>query len=159
MWISSGETAMTLSVRILRVLATSGEEARAPQHSQVYVCFAVGVALSLQMGTGTQRWWDPISPIRITNHVRHLSNTFAMLWDDSCSRMTKDDKKATLCDHLRCLIPFYDTLQCSLSLLQPFLTFSDAFRPFVTFLDFALFNTPPDCVAFSGMFHQTFSHD
>ena len=46
---------MTLSVRILRVLATSREEARAPRHSQVYVCFAVGVALSLQMGTGTQR--------------------------------------------------------------------------------------------------------
>ena len=87
--------------------------------------------------------------------MRHLSDTFVMIWDDSCSRTTKDDKKATLCDHLRCLIPFYDTLQCSLSLLQPFLTFSDAFRPFVTFLDFALFNTLPDCVAFSGMFHQT----
>ena len=77
------------------------------------------------------------------------------IWDDSRSRTTKDDKKATLCDHLRCLIPFYHTLQCSLSLLRPFLTFSDAFRPFATFLDFALFNTPPDCVAFSGMFHQT----
>ena len=65
---------------------------------------------------------------------------------------TRDD---TLCDHLRCLIPFYNTLQCSLSLLRPFLTFSDTFRPFVTFLDFALFNTPPFCIAFSGMFHQT----
>ena len=68
--------------------------------------------------------------------------------------MLKDNKgqqNATLCNHLQCLIPFYNTLQCSLSLLQPFLTFSDAFRPFVTFLDFALFN----CIAFSGMFHQT----
>ena len=36
-----------------------------------------------------------------------------------------------------------------------FLTFSDAFRPFATFLDFTLFNTPPDCAAFSGTFHQT----
>ena len=59
-------------------------------------------------------------------------------------------KGNTFCTHLWCLIPFYNTLQCSLSLLQPFLTFSDAFRPFVTFLDFALFNTLPDCVAFSG---------
>ena len=70
----------------------------------------------------------------------------------------KDDKEqqnATICNHLWCLIPFYNTLQCSLSLLQPFLTFSDAFRPFVTFLDFALFNTPPDCVTFSGTFHHT----
>ena len=98
------------------------------------------------------RWWDPISPMRITNHVRHLHDTFATIWDDSRSRMTRDD---TLCNHLRCLIPFYNTLQCSLSLLWPFLTFSDAFRPFATFLDFALFNTPPICVAFSGTFHQT----
>ena len=60
-----------------------------------------------------------------------------------------------LCDHLWCLIPFYNTLQCSLSLLQPFLTFSDTFRPFATFLDFALFNALPNCIAFSGMFHQT----
>ena len=101
------------------------------------------------------RWWDPILPIRITNHVRHLSDTFVTIWDDSRSRMTKDDKKATLCDHLWCLIPFYNTLQCSLSLLRPFLTFFDAFRPFATFLDFALFNTLPNCVAVSSMFHQT----
>ena len=52
-------------------------------------------------------------------------------------------------------MPFYNTLQCSLPLLQPFLTFSVAFGPFVTFLDFALFNTPPDCIAFSSVFHQT----
>ena len=98
--------------------------------------------------------WDPISPICIMNHVRHLRDTFATIWDDSRSTTTKDDKKMTLCNHLRCLIPFYNTLQCSLSLLQPFLTFSDAFRPFATFLDFALFNTPPICIAFSGTFHQ-----
>ena len=78
-----------------------------------------------------------------------------MIWDDLCSKKTKDNKKATLCDHLWCLIPFYNTLQCFLSLLQPFLTFSDAFGPFATFLDFTLFNTLPDCVAFSGTFHQT----
>ena len=78
-----------------------------------------------------------------------------MIWDDSRSRTTKDDKKVTLCDHLQCLIPFYNTLQCSLSLLRPFLIFSDAFRPFATFLDFALFNTLPNCVAFSSTFHQT----
>ena len=101
------------------------------------------------------RWWDPISPICITNHVQHLCNTFATIWDDLHSRTTKDDKKTMLYDHLRCLIPFYDTLQCSFSLLQHFLTFSDAFRPFATFLDFALFNTPPDCVTFSSTFHQT----
>ena len=98
---------------------------------------------------------SPISPIRITNHVWHLRDTFAMIWDDSHSRTTKDNKNTTLCDHLRCLISFYNILQCSLSLFQPFLTFSDAFRPFATFLDFALFNTPPNCVAFSSMFHQT----
>ena len=40
---------MTLSVRILRVLAMSREEARAPRHSQVYVCFVVGAALSSWM--------------------------------------------------------------------------------------------------------------
>ena len=89
------------------------------------------------------------------NHVRHLSDTFATIWDDSRSRTTKDNKKAMLCNHLRCLIPFYNTLQCSLSLLQPFLTFSDAFRPFTTFLDFTLFNTLPNCIAFSSTFHQT----
>ena len=102
-----------------------------------------------------RRWWDPVSPICITNHVRHLCDTFAMIWNDLRSGTTRDDKRTTLCDHLRCLIPFYNTLQCSLSLLRHFLTFSDAFRPFATFLDFALFNTPPICVAFSGTFHQT----
>ena len=83
--------------------------------------------------------------------VRHLCHDLGRftLKDD------KERQRATLCDHLRCLIPFYNTLQCSLSLLQPFLTFSDAFRPFATFLDFALFNTPPVCIAFSGTFHQT----
>ena len=91
----------------------------------------------------------------ITNHVRHLHDTFATIWDDLGSRTTRNDKRTTLCDHLRCLIPFYNTLQCSLSLLRHFLTFSDTFRPFATFLDFALFNTPPICVAFSGTFHQT----
>ena len=54
--------------------------------------------------------------------------------------------KRTLCNYLQCLILFYNTLQCSLSLLQPFLTFSDAFRPFATFLN---------CITFSGTFHQT----
>ena len=32
----------------------------------------------------------------------------------------------------------------------------DTFGPFVTFLYFTLFNTLPNCVAFSGVFHQTF---
>ena len=85
--------------------------------------------------------------------------TLAQHFCDDLGRFALKDNKgrqrATLCDHLWCLIPFYNTLQCSLSLLQPFLTFSDAFRPFVTFLDFALFNTPPNCIAFSSMFHQT----
>ena len=72
--------------------------------------------------------------------------------DDLGQFTLKDDKGRHV---LRCLIPFYNTLQCSLSLLWPFLTFSEAFRPFVTFLDFALFNTLPDCVAFSSTFHQT----
>jgi hypothetical protein len=38
MRMSSGETTMTLSTIILRALAMSGEEVRAPQHSQVYIC-------------------------------------------------------------------------------------------------------------------------
>ena len=81
-----------------------------------------------------------------------LLQRFGTIRAQGWQRTTRDD---TLCDHLRCLIPSYNTLQCSLSLLRPFLTFSDAFRPFATFLDFALFNTPPNCVAFSGTFHQT----
>ena len=81
-----------------------------------------------------------------------LLRRFGTIRAQGWQRTTRDD---TLCDHLRCLIPFYNTLQCSLSLLRPFLTFSDTFRPFATFLDFALFNTPPFCVAFSGTFHQT----
>ena len=40
-----------------------------------------------------------------------------------------------------------------------FSNLSDTFRPFVTFLDFTLFNTPPDCVAFSIAFLQTLSHN
>ena len=107
---------------------------------------------SITLNDREVHWWDPISPMHIMNHVWHLSDTFATIWDDSRSRTTRDD---TLCDHLQGLIPFYNTLQCSLSLLRPFLTFSDAFRPFATFLDFALFNTPLVCVAFSGTFHQT----
>ena len=81
--------------------------------------------------------------------VRHFCNDMGWF-------TVKDDKgwqKVMLCDHLWCLIPFYNTLQCSLLYLQPFLTFS--VRPFATFLHFALFNTLPDCVAFSGTFHQT----
>ena len=93
-------------------------------------------------------------------HIAYMHNepcaTLVRHFCDDLGRFVlKDNKKATLCDHFQCLIPFYNTLQCSLLLLQPFLTFSDAFRPFVTFLDFALFNTPPNCVAFSGTFHQT----
>ena len=81
-----------------------------------------------------------------------LLQRFGTIHAQGRQRTTRDD---TLCNHLRCLIPFYNTLQCSLSLLWPFLTFSDTFRPFATFLDFALFNTLPFCIAFSGTFHQT----
>ena len=91
-------------------------------------------------------------------HNKPCATLIRHFCDDLGQFALKDDKwrqKATLCDHLRCLIPFYNTLQCSLSLLWLFLTFSDAFRPFATFLDFALFNTLPNCVAFSSMFHQT----
>ena len=94
-----------------------------------------------------EQWWDPILPIHITNHVWHFC-------DDLGWFMLKDDKgqqKVTLCNHLWCLIPFYNTLQCTLLHLRPFLTFSDAFGSFVTFLDFTLFNTPD---SFSGAFHQ-----
>ena len=84
--------------------------------------------------------------------ARHFLRRCGTICAQGRQRMTRDD---TFCDHLRCLIPFYNTLQCSISLLRPFLTFSDTFRPFATFLDFALFNTPPNCVAFSGTFHQT----
>ena len=90
-------------------------------------------------------------------HIAYTHNEpcTTLVWhfcDDLGQFALKDD---TFCTHLRCLIPFYNTLQCSLSLLQPFLTFSDAFRPFATFLDFALFNTPQVCITFSGTFHQT----
>ena len=52
----------------------------------------------------------------------------------------------------------YTILQYSTVLHFTFATFSNLFwrfRPFATFLDFALFNTQPNCVAFSSMFHQT----
>ena len=85
------------------------------------------------------------------NTCATLLQQFGTICAQGRQRMTK----VTLCNHLQCLIPFHNTLQCSLSLLQPFLTFSDAFRPFATFIDFALFNTPSNCIAFSGTFHQT----
>ena len=49
----------------------------------------------------------------------------------------------------------YTILQYSAVLPVTSTTFSNTLQPFATFLDFALFNTPPDCVAFSGAFHQT----
>ena len=82
-----------------------------------------------------------------------LLRRFGTIRTQGRQRTTKRQHFTTICDVLH--IPFYNTLQCSLSLFQPFLTFSDAFRPFATFLNFALFNTPPNCVAFSGTFHQT----
>ena len=64
----------------------------------------------------------------------------------------KDDKGRHA---LRPFAMSYTILQYSTVLPFTFATFSDSFRPFATFLDFALFNTPPVCVAFSGTFHQT----
>ena len=98
----------------------------------------------------------------IKPHITYMHNQpcatllrqFGTICTQRRQRTTKDNKKATLCDHLWGLIPFYNTLQCFLSLIQPFLTFSDASGPFATFLDFALFNTLPDFVAFSSEFHQ-----
>ena len=104
-------------------------------------------------------WWDPILPIHLTNHVQHFCNNlerFGLKDDKGRQGMTRF---ATI---LRCLIPFYNTLQCSLSLLQPFLTFSDAFRPFATFLNFALFNTLSlrrFVSLFLERFIRPFSHD
>ena len=113
----------------------------------------MGVGKSMVFPEWILHWWDPISPICITNqcitkHVQHLCDTFAMIWDDLHSRMTKDDKRwhfVTICNVLyhSTVLPFTSA------------TFSDTFRPFATFLDFALFNTPPVWVAFSGTFHQT----
>ena len=112
-------------------------------------CLTFHVFLPLSMVSSC--WWDPIMPIRIMNHVQHFCDNLVQF----ALKDNKGQQKATLCDHLWCLIPLYNTLQCSLSLVQPFLTFSGAFRPFETFLDFALFNTPPDCITFSGACHQT----
>ena len=99
-------------------------------------------------------WWDPISPIHITNQVWHLCTTFAMIWDNSHSRMTKDDKKATLCNHFNVL--YHSTILYSAPF--HFYNLSNIFWCFWTIcdiLDFALFNSLPDCIAFSGAFHQT----
>ena len=86
-----------------------------------------------------------------------MCNTFAMI-----SFALKDDKgRQGTTKGRHALRPFamsYTILQYSTVLpftLRPFLTFSDTFRPFATFLDFALFNTPPVCITFSGTFHQT----
>ena len=84
-------------------------------------------------------------------HVRHFC-------DDLGRFALKDNKGQQKDNTLRPFAMSYTSLQYSTVLpftLQPFLTFSDAFRPFATFLDFALFNTPPICVAFSRTFHQT----
>ena len=74
-----------------------------------------------------RRWWDPISPIRITNHVRHLHNTFAIIWDDSRSRTTKDDKGRHT---LRPFAMSYTILQYSTVLPCTFATFSNLFWRF-----------------------------
>ena len=58
---------------------------------------------SVTCRVGGARSDDPILPICITNHVRHLHDTFATIWDDSHSRMTKDDKGwrfVTICNVL-----------------------------------------------------------
>ena len=73
----------------------------------------------------------------------------------------KDNKgwqKMTLCSHLQFLIPFYNDLQCSISHLQHFLTFSDALWSFVTFLDFALSILHLIASLFPACFIRPFSH-
>ena len=66
-------------------------------------------------------------------------------------RMTKGNA-------LQPFVMSYTILQYSTVLPFTFATFSNLlwhFQTFATFLDFALFNTPPDCIAFSGTFYQT----
>ena len=75
--------------------------------------------------------------------------------DDLGRFALKDDKGRQKGNTLRPFAMSYTILQYSTVLPFTFATFSNAFRPFATFLDFALFNTPPVCIAFSGMFHQT----
>ena len=69
-------------------------------------------------------WWDPISPIHIMNHVQHLCNTFATIWDDSCSRTTKDNKRQHF---LHPFVMSYTILQYSTVLPFTSATFSNLF--------------------------------
>ena len=62
-----------------------------------------------------------------------------------CIIVLKDDKGQQKGNALWPFAMSYTILQYSTVL--PF--------TFATFLDFALFNTPPNCIAFSGTFHQT----
>ena len=83
-------------------------------------------------------------------HITYMHNepcaTLARHFCDDLGRFTlKDNKGRQTGDALRPFAMSYTILQCSTVL--PF--------TFATFLDFALFNTLPDCVAFSGTFHQT----
>ena len=79
-----------------------------------------------------RRWWDPISLIFITNHVWHLCDTFAMIWDNSHSRMTKviwdnSHSRMTKGDTLRPFVMSYTILQYSTVLPFTSATFSNLF--------------------------------
>ena len=97
-------------------------------------------------------------------HIAYVHNepcaTLARHFCDDLGRFVlKDDKGWQGTTHFAtiCNVSYHSTILYSapFHFCNLFLTFSDAFRPFATFLDFTLFNTPPDCITFSGKFHQT----
>ena len=80
-----------------------------------------------------------------------LLRRFGMICAQGQQRTTKGET-------LQPFVMSYTILQYSTVLPFTFATFSNLlwhFQTFATFLDFALFNTPPDCIAFSGTFYQT----
>ena len=94
----------------------------------------------------------PILPIHITNHVRHF-------WDDLGRFTLKDNKGQQKGEALRPFVMSYTILQYSKVLPFTSATFSDAFRPFATFLDFAFSILCPIASLFQARFIRPFSHD
>ena len=88
-----------------------------------------------------------------------MCNTFATIWDNLHSKMTKDDKGQQQGDTLQPFAMSYAILQYSTVLPFTFLTSSVAFGPFVTFLDFAFSILHLIVLLFPVCFIRPFSHD
>ena len=104
------------------------------------------------MSTAWQtHWWDPTLPIYITNHVQHFCDNlgqFALKDDKRQQRTTTMWHFATICNVLCHSTILYSAPFHFFNLFCCFWTICDIFR-------FHIFNTPPDCIAFSSVFHQT----